>query len=343
MRSKPDSVPQLDLAGRRMLPGFNDAHVHFFAGGTNLTGPQLRYSRSQAEFRNTLATFARTQPKGRWITGGNWDHENWNPAQLPTRQLIDEVTADWPVMIKRLDGHMSLANSVALRIAGVDKNTKDVPGGVIVRDAEGNPTGILKDAAQGLVQRAIPAPSESEIIEAIRAAQTYANAQGVTSVQEMTASPAVFRAYQTMLHNGHLRVRISGHQPLTTWQHLAEVGVRADFGNDYLHIGGLKGYADGSLGSTTALLFEPYLDSPNTSGLASAELSDPQQMWHNVSSGDEADCRLLFTPSATKPITKCSRCTNESNASTANVIAGYGSNTRNTWLLPISPGSDGCM
>src|SRR3954452_15535146 len=107
LREKPQAVPQLDLDGRRMLPGFNDAHVHFFAGGANLTGPQLRYSKSQAEFRDTLGTFASKQGKGRWITGGNWDHENWTPAQLPTRQLIDGVTSDWPVMIKRLDGHMS--------------------------------------------------------------------------------------------------------------------------------------------------------------------------------------------------------------------------------------------
>jgi predicted amidohydrolase YtcJ len=291
---KPESVPQLELGGRRMLPGFNDGHVHFFAGGTNLTGPQLRYSKSQREFRDSLGAFARTQPKGRWITGGNWDHENWNPAQLPTRQLIDDVTTEWPVMVKRLDGHMSLANSVALKIAGVDKNTKDVSGGVIVRDPEGNPTGILKDAAQGLVEQSIPPPSESQIIDAIRAAQTYANAQGVTSVQDMSASPAVFRAYQTMLHRGQLRVRISGHQPLTTWQQLASVGLRADFGNEYLHVGALKGYADGSLGSTTALLFEPYLDSPNTNGIASAELSDSQQMWHNVSSGDEAGLQIAI-------------------------------------------------
>jgi predicted amidohydrolase YtcJ len=197
-------------------------------------------------------------------------------------------------MIKRLDGHMSLANSAALKIAGLDKDTKDVPGGVIVRDADGNPTGILKDAAQALVARFIPPPSEAQIIEAIRAAQTYANAQGVTSVQDMSASPAIFRAYQTMLHNRQLRVRISGHQPLTTWQRLAEVGLRADFGNEYLHVGALKGYADGSLGSTTALLFEPYLDSPGTSGIASAELSDPQQMWHNVESGDEAGLQIAI-------------------------------------------------
>ncbi len=192
LRGKSQDVPKLDLAGRRLLPGFNDAHVHFYAGGSNLTGPQLRYSKSQAEFRDTLGIFAGKQPRGRWITGGNWDHENWTPAQLPTRQLIDSVTADWPVMIKRVDGHMSLANSVALKMAGVDKNTKDVPGGVIVRDAEGNPTGILKDAAQGLVQRVIPPPSESQIIEAVRAAQTYANAQGVTSVQDMSAVSRYF-------------------------------------------------------------------------------------------------------------------------------------------------------
>src|SRR4051794_1089676 len=272
LRGKPQDVPQIDLGGRRMLPGFNDAHVHFYAGGANLTGPQLRHSNSQAEFRDTLGAFARTQPIGRWITGGNWDHENWTPAQLPTRQLVDDVTADRPVILKRLDGHMSLANSVALKIAGVDKNTKDIPGGVIVRDGDGNPTGVLKDAAQALVQRFIPPPSEAQIIEAVRAAQTYANAQGVTSVQDMSASPDVFRAYQTMLHNGQLRVRISGHQPLTTWRQLAAVGLRADFGNEYLHMGALKGYADGSLGSTTALLFEPYLDSPNTNGIASAEL-----------------------------------------------------------------------
>jgi predicted amidohydrolase YtcJ len=245
---------------------------------------------------------------------------------LPTRQLIDDVTGDWPVMIKRLDGHMSLANSVALRIAGVDKNTKDVPGGVIVRDAEGNPTGILKNAAQALVQRAIPAASELQIIEAIRAAQTYANAQGVTSVQDMTASPAVFRAYQTMLHNGQLRVRISGHHPLTTWQHLAEVGRERI-----------------SLGSTTALLFEPYLDSPNTSGIASAELCDPQHMWHNVSSGDEAGLQIAIHAIGDK-------ANHEVLGMYQRIEREHGERDRRLriehaqdLIAPDIPGSDGCM
>jgi len=282
----------IDLQGRRVLPGFNDAHVHFLRGGMDLTGPQLRYSKSQDEFRNTIAEFTRHLPTGRWITGGDWDHENWTPARLPNKELIDSVTGDWPVFISRLDGHMALANSVALKLAGVDKNTKDVPGGVIVRDAKGNPTGILKDAAQELVSRVIPPPNDDQIRTAIKAAQQYANAQGVTSVQDMSAAPDVFRVYQSMLRNGELRVRISGHQPLTNWKRLADVGVMADFGNGYLHIGGVKGYADGSLGSTTALLYQPYLDSPGTSGISSAELANPEEMWRDMEGADAAGLQI---------------------------------------------------
>jgi predicted amidohydrolase YtcJ len=287
-------TPEVDLEGRRVVPGFNDAHVHFFSGGESLAGPQLRYSKSQQEFRDTLAMYARPLPTGTWITEGDWDHENWTPADLPTRQLIDGVTLNWPVFVSRLDGHMSLANSVALKLAGVDGTTKDVPGGVIVRDAEGNPTGILKDAAQGLVSRVIPPPSQEQIIRAIRAAQLYANSHGVTSVQDMSASPDILRAYQTMLRNGQLTVRISGHQPLTSWKRLADVGIVADFGNEYLHIGGVKGFADGSLGSTTALLFEPYLDSPQTSGITSAELADPEKMWRNIDGADAAGLQIAI-------------------------------------------------
>ena len=283
---KNPGTPVVDLEGKRVVPGFNDAHVHFYSGGANLAGPQLRYSKSQLEFRDTLAAYAKTQPAGRWITGGSWDHENWRPALLPTHELIDAVTKDWPVFVNRLDGHMSLANSLALKLAGIDKTTKDVPGGVIVRDSHGNPTGILKDAAQDLVERAIPPPSADQIHTAILAAQAYANAQGVTSVQDMSAAPEIFRVYQKMMHDGELHVRISGHQPLAEWKRLANVGLMADFGNERLHIGGLKGFADGSLGSTTALFFQPYLDAPDTSGIPSAELAHPDQMFQNVEQAD---------------------------------------------------------
>ncbi|HEX3682270.1 MAG TPA: amidohydrolase [Bryobacteraceae bacterium] len=291
---KQPGTPIVDLNGKRVLPGFNDAHVHFYSGGADLAGPQLRYAKSEQEFRDTLSVFAHQLPRGEWITGGEWDHENWSPARLPTRQLIDPVTNEWPVFVSRLDGHMSLANSLALKLAGVDRNTPDVPGGVIVRDQNGQPTGILKDAAQGLVERVIPAPSQKQIRVAIKAAQDYANRVGVTSVQDMSASRDVFRAYQTMLHDGELHVRISGHQPLTSWQHLADVGILSDFGSEYLHIGGVKGFADGSLGSTTALLFQPYLDSPNTSGIPSAELVNPQKMASNIEGADAAGLQIAI-------------------------------------------------
>ncbi len=293
-RLQQPSTTVVDLHGRRVLPGFNDAHVHFYSGGANLAGVQLRLSKSEAEFRDTLKEFAAHQPKGRWITGGKWDHENWAGARLPTRQLIDPVTPNQPVFVSRLDGHMALANSTALKRAGVDRNTRDVPGGVIVRDANGDPTGILKDAAMDLVMHVIPGPTVEQIITAIRAGQTYAAANGVTSVQDMSASPEVLRAYQTMLERGELRVRISGHQPLPKWQKLAAVGVQARFGNDFLQIGGLKGFADGSLGSTTALLFAPYLDAPNTAGIASDELSQPMQMYKDVKDADQAGLQVAI-------------------------------------------------
>jgi predicted amidohydrolase YtcJ len=282
----------LDLGGKLVLPGFNDAHVHFFSGGENLAGVQLRDAKSEDEFRARIAQFAAKQPAGRWITGGDWDHENWTPARLPTRQSIDAVTAGHPVFVSRLDGHMALANSQALQLAGITRDTPDPPGGTIVRDAAGEPTGVLKDAAMGPVVRTIPAPSEDQIADAVRAAMRYAAENGVTSVQDMSAAPEILRVYQKLLARGELTVRISGHQPLATWQRLAAVGLRADFGGEKLHIGALKGFADGSLGSTTALLFEPYLDAPNTSGLANSQMIPESKMQGHILDADRAGLQV---------------------------------------------------
>jgi predicted amidohydrolase YtcJ len=282
----------IDLSGRLVLPGFNDAHVHFFSGGESLAGVQLRDAKSEAEFRERIAAFAARQPAGRWITGGNWDHENWSPARLPTRQSIDAVTAGHPVFVNRLDGHMALANSEALKLAGVTRETPDPPGGTIIRDASGEPTGVLKDAAMGLVSRVMPAPSPEQIAEALRAAMRYAAENGVTSVQDMSASPDILRVYQTLLGHGELTVRVYGFQPLASWQRLAAVGLHAAFGGDKLQIGGLKGFADGSLGSTTALFFEPYLDAPNTSGLASSEMIPESKMLDHILGADRSGLQV---------------------------------------------------
>jgi len=285
----------IDLGGKLVLPGFNDAHVHFFSGGENLASVQLRDAKSEDEFRRRIAEFAAKRPGGRWITGGDWDHENWTPARLPTRQLIDAVTVGHPVFVNRLDGHMALANSQALQLAGITRDTPDPPGGTIVRDAAGEPTGVLKDAAMERmegVHGVIPAPSQDQIADAVRAAMRYAAENGVTSVQDMSAAPDILRVYQALLARGELTVRISGHQPLATWQRLAAVGLRADFGGEKLHIGALKGFADGSLGSTTALFFEPYLDAANTSGLANSEMIPESKMQSHILGADRAGLQV---------------------------------------------------
>jgi predicted amidohydrolase YtcJ len=282
----------IDLHGRRVVPGFNDAHVHFLGGGEQLAGVQLRDAASIDEFRERIARFAATQPAGTWITGGEWDHERWTPARLPTRQMIDAVTKGHPVWVERLDGHMALANSEALKLAGVTRETKDPPGGAIVRDEQGEPTGVLKDAAQGLVERVIPPPTPEQMAESIRAAMRYAAANGVTSVQDMSAAPEVLAVYERLLKSGELTLRISGHQPISSWENLARVGITATFGGEKLHIGGLKGFADGSLGSTTALFFQPYLDAPNTSGLASEDMIPESKMRERILAADKAGLQI---------------------------------------------------
>src|SRR5262245_54232144 len=287
-----ENTKVIDLQGKRATPGFNDSHVHFLDGGMGLASVQLRDARTPEEFRDRIRDFAAKLPKGRWILNGNWDHENWTPPALPTRRLIDAVTPDNPIFINRLDGHMCLANSLALKLAGVTRETSDPPGGTIVRDANGEPTGVLKDAAMSYVNKVIPNPSEEVIAEAIRAAMHYAAENGVTSVQDMSASPEVFAVYQRLLANGELTVRVYGLQPLSEWGRLARAGVRAWFGNDRLKIGGLKGFADGSLGSTTALFFEPYLDAPKTSGLPSDEMFPEGKMLNNILGADRAGLQV---------------------------------------------------
>src|ERR1700686_3986148 len=170
----------VDLGVRLLLPGFNDSHVHFLIGGGSLITVHLGAANSQAEFKERIAQFARTLPKGAWLRNGLWDHQRWNPPVLPDHQLIDDVSGDHPAFLWRLDGHMALVNAQAMKLAGIDRNTKDVPGGEIERDKDGNPTGILKEAATGLVERILPPLSAEEEDQAMEAAMREAVAHGVT-------------------------------------------------------------------------------------------------------------------------------------------------------------------
>ncbi|HKP70752.1 MAG TPA: amidohydrolase [Pyrinomonadaceae bacterium] len=266
------STKVIDAKGKVIVPGFNDAHVHFLETGLQLSSVDLRSSKTPQEFVERIKAFASKLPKGRWILGGKWDHENWTPNNLPTAAMIDSVTPDNPVFIDRLDGHMALANSAAMRLAKVDKSVKDVAGGEIVRDATGNPTGVFKDAAMNYIAKVIPDPSFEEKLEGAQAASDHAASLGITSVQDMSAGTDV-GVYQELLRRGTLKTRVYGCSPLADYKRWQNTGVHYAFGDAMLRVGCLKGYADGSLGSTTAWLFEPYLDAPSSTGLASDEIA----------------------------------------------------------------------
>jgi predicted amidohydrolase YtcJ len=283
----------IDAKKRLVLPGFNDAHTHFLSGGFQLASVDLRDANTPQEFAARIRSFAANVPKGRWITGGDWDHERWPDAGLPTKDLIDSFTADTPVFVSRLDGHMALANSLALRLAGVTRQTLDPPGGVIVRDRNGEPTGVLKDAAMSFLWKVKPPDSFDEKIAAAHAATNHAARLGVTSVQDMSAGADV-GVYQALLDRGELNTRIYAVAPLPAWERLAQTGVRAHFGSEMLRVGGLKGFSDGSLGSTTALFYEPYRDEPNTSGIATDEMYPEGVMLKRVVEADRAGLQIMI-------------------------------------------------
>jgi predicted amidohydrolase YtcJ len=257
----------IDARGRLLLPGFNDSHVHFVSGGMQLDNVDLKVTSGPEEFARRIAEHANKLPKGEWVLGGDWDEQRWSPAVLPTRQLIDQLTPDRAVFVNRYDGHMALANSVGLRLAGVTAKTPDPPGGVIVRDSKGNPTGLLKDAAMSFVTKVVPPISRERRMRAVRRALEHAAALGVTSVQDMNPEYADIAAYAELAEKNALTTRIYAAPPLENWNDQAKIGARRAFGSAFLRVGAVKGYMDGSLGSATAYFFEPFQDDPKNRGL----------------------------------------------------------------------------
>jgi predicted amidohydrolase YtcJ len=265
-RVLPSGARIVDAGGRLVVPGFNDAHVHLNDGAKDLLSVNLRDAKSSDEMRARVAAFAARTPKDRWILGGFWDHESWPDHALPTRGLMDAAAPDHPVFLQRLDGHMAVANSKALALAGVTRATPVPDGGAILRDASGDLTGILKDNAMALVDRVIPPPSWDETMAGAKAALAHAASLGVTTVQDLTSSADQLRAYQALKVAGELPVRIYATQS-RPYGEFVKMGVATGFGDDWLRIGGVKLFADGSMGSGTAAFFEPYSDDPSTTGL----------------------------------------------------------------------------
>ena len=262
-----------DLNGKLMLPGFIDGHAHFTSGGFYLLGLDLSNAKSKEEFKNILKEYVSTR-KGRWITGGNWDHELWKVKEIPTKELIDDFTKETPVLIRRYDGHMGLANSYALKLARITKETKSPVGGLIVKDKKtGKPTGILKDNAMDLVSSLIPKHSHQEYIEAVEASLKYARELGVTTVEDITFQIDL-KVYQELEKKGRLTCRIYTRIPIDDYKNLVSEGIQYNFGSDKIQLGSLKAYADGSLGSTTAWFFEKYNQDTTTYGLPNDIIQD---------------------------------------------------------------------
>ena len=259
----------LDNGANLVTPGLQDDHTHFFAGGFQLVSVELRDAATPEEFIRRVGTFAQTLPEGAWILGGNWDHESWTAegTPLPRAEWIDSVTGTSPVFVNRLDGHMALANSAAIRLAGVTSSTPTPPGGEIVRDRNGEPTGVFKDAAMDLVASVIPAPSAEQLDSALAGAMRHAASVGVTAVSHVSASWEEVAALRRARDQGRLSVRVSVYTPLAGWREAAESLRVNGPGDEWLRVAGVKGFVDGSLGSTTALFEEPYTDARRTSGL----------------------------------------------------------------------------
>lgn len=281
----------LDLKGQFIVPGFMDNHVHFIEGGAALASVDLRDAITPESFKTRIIDYANTQPEGRWVLNGNWDQTLWD-GTLPHKDWIDAQTPNIPVYVNRIDGHMALANSAALRKAGISKDTPDPVGGIVMRDPDGQPSGILKGNALNLILAVIPAPSEDELMEQFTLAQDHALSFGITKIHAVTAYPnetTMLDIFQMAKSRGIMKIRAQVSTPIETWETMSHAVKTQGRGGELLKWGGIKGFIDGSLGARTAWMHEPYSDAPNDTGLP---LNDPQKLEGWMRNADAAGLEL---------------------------------------------------
>lgn len=285
----------IDLKGRLVTPGFNDAHIHFLGGGLSLLRVNLIGAKTLAEAKARVAARVRELPAGTWVTGRGWDHTLWGGA-WPTKKDLDEVAPNNPVILQRVDGHVSWANTLALQKGNVTRETRDPQGGEILHDSNGEPTGILKETAGGLVLSVVPAATREEQMEALSRALAEARRYGLTSVQandvpSFEATPL----YRELLKQGKLTVRVAEWQQFDrTVEELKR--ERAEFESHKddplrLRLTALKGYVDGTLGSRTAAMLAPFADDPHNSGIPRMP---PEQLTRMIVERDAAGFQIAL-------------------------------------------------
>lgn len=271
--------------GQLITPGFIDNHVHFVDGGYRLSSVQLKDAKTKEEFVQRIADYAKTVPPGTWIMGGDWDNEKWG-GQLPERNWIDAVTPNNPVWVNRFDGHMSLANTAAMKAAGLGDKVADVPGGAIERK-NGKLTGIFKDNASAFIDKAVPPPTNEQEDRALEAAMNYVASHGVTSVTNMSGN---WPAYERAHDQKRLITRIYAGTSLYNWKDLVAKIQERGIGDAWLRYGNVKQFVDGSLGSHTAAFFKPFEDTPKDSGFF---LTPPEELYRAIKTADSAGLHLM--------------------------------------------------
>ena len=278
LKFKGPETEVINLDGHFVMPGFNDAHLHLAEAGFERQSVNLVGTKSLAEFRDRIRARVATAAPGEWIVGAGWDQTLWPVEELPSRWDVDEVTTDHPVFLQRVDGHIAVANTRALQLASITLASHDPDGGKIDRDSTGQPTGILRETAREAVQIVIPKPTHDQRRQAIEAALKDIAQWGVTSVQDFSTWDD-FQTYEEIERDGKLTTRISEwldfNDPVETLQ--AHRGSHPQSDN-MLHTGMLKGFMDGSLGSHTAALLQPYADDPKNSGLPQYEQAKLNEM-----------------------------------------------------------------
>ena len=277
-KSKGPRTQVTDLGGHFAMPGFNDAHLHLANGGFEMLNVELSGVKSLEEMKSRIAAHVKAAGSGEWILGRGWDDTKWPVQKMPTRQDLDAVTGNHPALFIRTDGHMLVANSAALRIAGITKETQPPAGGQIDHDANGQPTGGFRESAMTLVRNKVPAPTLVQRRRGAELVLQQAAKYGLTSAQD-NSQWEDFLTYVDLENEGKLTLRISEWLPFPQPMNiLEEHRVFHSPEDPMLHTGMLKAFMDGSLGSHTAAMLAPYTDEKSNSGLPQYEQAALDQM-----------------------------------------------------------------